>query len=808
MEIIKNIEKYGQKISKADPKSLCLEIIKIGIFLALLLPLLVTPSQFDQFQLAKIVAFRTIIEIVLLFYIWLAIKDPKYRPKWNLLEISIALFTAIFFLTSLAGIDFEKSFWGTTERTGGFFSFLHYWIFFIITSSIFKTSAEWKKLFTISVFAAALSSLYAIGQSTHFANLLEWIGSNNHIFYSLEQKKSLAFFFTTINETRPYGTIGNAALFGGYILLNIFLGIYLFLSEKERNKRILYAFLVILSIAGLILSLTRSVYLALGTGAVSILIVYALLLKNRKIKALAIATIIVLLFSANFIRSNKNSAMVQNNFILARLASISTADSSAQSRIRSWKSAWEAFKEKPLLGWGPENFDIASSQHFNPLIYLNSSSPIWNNRAHNIFFDVAIPMGLSGLLSFLGIFAVIYFSLIKNYSSIKKNPATFALIAVFPLVYFIYTFFLFDTFPTYLVLFLFLGFIGSFLNNNFSYPVKNKKIDFIINQTKEISASIIGKLPHAERIKNFLTKRSDAIYGLLVLSTAFTIYAGNIKPWIFENYFTAATDAFKENNASAPELYKKAMGQSTYFVRHESYKYLGKYVWETYGRDNFKGTADQEKTAADFEFFIFELKSAIQENPYDAELYLMLGKIYNLYYNFYPNPALLANADFILQWGMQYSPNNQIFIYEYGQTLFNKKDYSKAVQVFRKARDLNPDSVISSWYLGLAYANNANYPEAMENMEKAISMGYDYSSTEDTINLARIYIELKNYDKANSLFDKIIQGNANNIPAYKTMLDIYIKINDGKSAKKVAEKLILLDPSLAPEIKKIIDPLK
>ena len=60
------------------------------------------------------------------------------------------------------------------------------------------------------------------------------------------------------------------------------------------------------------------------------------------------------------------------------------------------------FKERPIFGWGPENFSIALEKHYLPQF------EVWYDRAHNVFFDYLTQTGILGLLSYLGIFATFY----------------------------------------------------------------------------------------------------------------------------------------------------------------------------------------------------------------------------------------------------------------------------------------------------------------------------------------------------------------------------------------------------------------
>jgi len=161
-----------------------LKIIRWGIFISVFTPLILYPQFLSIFQFSKVIVFRSIVEIMLIFYVLLIISNPKYRPKWNALLITVTIFTGLYILTSITGVNPYRSFWGTLERMGGVFTFLHYWVFFVILISVFRDGkdpegslpqsagfqpgapgersygASWLKLLRLSVIAGFLSILF------------------------------------------------------------------------------------------------------------------------------------------------------------------------------------------------------------------------------------------------------------------------------------------------------------------------------------------------------------------------------------------------------------------------------------------------------------------------------------------------------------------------------------------------------------------------------------------------------------------------------------------------------------------------
>src|SRR3989338_3181048 len=116
--------------------SLLLKLIKFGIGFILFIPLYVCGSFFFPFIFPKIWLFQLVTEIILLFYIVLAVSDSRYRPKLNLITYALLSLTVILIITGFTGIDVFRSFWGNTERMSGIIAWLHFAAFAIILSGV------------------------------------------------------------------------------------------------------------------------------------------------------------------------------------------------------------------------------------------------------------------------------------------------------------------------------------------------------------------------------------------------------------------------------------------------------------------------------------------------------------------------------------------------------------------------------------------------------------------------------------------------------------------------------------------------
>ena len=137
--------------NKRNLENIYFRIIEYGTYLALFVPLILSRNYFFPFIVPKTVFFRIVVDIIFIAYILLAVSKPRYRPRINLLTIAIAVFLGVLFLTSVTGVNFERSFWSVFERMTGLLTFFHLFVFYIILTSVFKERKYWERILSVSI---------------------------------------------------------------------------------------------------------------------------------------------------------------------------------------------------------------------------------------------------------------------------------------------------------------------------------------------------------------------------------------------------------------------------------------------------------------------------------------------------------------------------------------------------------------------------------------------------------------------------------------------------------------------------------
>ena len=377
-------------------------IVYICLYLVLVTPLLVWGNLLFPYISPKVFFFRIVIEIALFFYILLAFSCSKYRPKFSRLTYLILIYLFLITIASIFGVDFYHSFWSDIERGEGLLTIYHLFIFFILITSLFKREKDWFRFFNISIIVSLLVSLYALGQ-----------------------KFELSFLLQSAGGSRLSSTIGNASFLASYLLIHVFL-CFFFLYKKSKNWRIFYGLIILFEIYIILQTGTRGAMLGLLGGLILIAFLSILFSSNKKIKLSSIGLFLILIILAGSIWFCQEQSWVQNNSILSRVTSISTTDTTTQSRLLAWQASWHGWSDKFILGYGYENFNVAFNKYFPVLIYRDSGSQIWFDRAHNTIIDQAVTGGILGLLAYLSIFVFVFWIILRKIWLLRvKNNKTF-----------------------------------------------------------------------------------------------------------------------------------------------------------------------------------------------------------------------------------------------------------------------------------------------------------------------------------------------------------------------------------------------
>jgi len=695
--------------------------------------------------------------------------NKNYRPKYTPLLISFSIFTGLYFLTGLIGVNFYRSFWGTLERMGGIFNFLHFWVYFVILTSIIRTRENWNKILKVSVFVGFLSILFAYGQRLQLGK----------------------FFVGWQHGERVIGTIGNPALFAGYLLFILYLALLFLLREKTPSKeKGFFAAVFILGIPVLLMTAVRGAILSFFGSLFLLALFFVFSSKNRKTRIYLSTIIIIFLLLVLGVWVSRDQAWVKNISWLNRVINISISTETVQTRLWSWNSAIQGWKERPVFGWGPENFAVLHMKHFNPGHFTHiGSETIWD-RAHNVVLNILATMGVVGLLSYLSIFFFIFYILIKKFKKKKIGKVTLGVLAVMLIAYGGQNLFIFDTFANYFMFFLVLGYVNHISRYT---PIVPPKADTQIDVEAE---------------KNRQEERSPSVFlmAILLILAIMLVYQTNIKPARANFACTRAILAGRAGNVQqAVDKYQEALNyktpQGSYETRHKLATFAIQYI------------ENQRRKNKDFDpsllyYAIKEVGKNVETYPLDTIPYLYIGRMYILLIDKEPEIAG-EQAETAIRKAVEINPRNPRIWYELGQAQLSRKKYQEAYESFKRALELNPKVATSWWFVGVTAHQVGNYQEAVDDVEKAIELGYSQykNSIIDLMRLVNIYEKVGNYYKVIEFYELAIKEQPKNPQLYASLAATYARIGNYNKAIEIALKAAEIDPKFREEAEAFINSL-
>ncbi len=688
-----------------------------GLFLVPFVPFIVSSDMLFPFISGKGFAFRIIIEIVAALYVLLALLDTEYRPKLSLVTKAVLVFTGIIFVADLFGENAFKSIWSNYERMEGFVTIAHLALYYMVASSVFNTKEWWNKFWNTSLIASGLMSVYGIFQ------LAGWAIINQ-------------------GGVRVDATFGNASYLAIYIVFHMFLATSFFLNAKEKMWRWVYGALFILQGVVLYFTATRGAILGfIGGMLITVGIIAWKERHNAKIRKISIGLgLSVVILLAIFV-GVRNTAFVKKSPVLSRFATLSFAEIKTQGRYYVWPMAIEGWKERPILGWGQENFNYVFNKNYNPLMY---SQEQWFDRTHNVVLDWLIAGGLLGLLAYLSLFAsALYFMWKKSDFTLEEK----AVFTGFLSAYFFHNFFVFDNLISYIVFFSLLAYIHG----------------------RTVHQGLWARMTTRTISRDAFTYVAVPITALVLVGTLYFVNVGAI---LTSTSLIKAISPQKTGGvAKNLEYFKKAFAYNS-FGSSEALEQLVPAAFQV-----LQAQGDEAVKKDFYTFTTEQVDLKLKKTPKDARYLLFAGSFYNR--NGEYDKAIQS-----LEKAVEYSPKKPTMYFELGSSYLGKKDYAKTFEYFEKGYLLEPRFPDAD----VIYTIGALYAGKIDVAKKMFALLGDRAFTDDRI--LRTFIDLKNYDTVIGILSARIQKDPTNPQNRLTLASVYAEMGQKQKAIAIIRDLI------------------
>lgn len=345
------------------------------VFIMAVIPLFITPWRkdiFNDYRIIGAVIVSVIVFISTLYY--------KKQYKINLLDKLIILYGIILILSTIFSKEINLSLFGLERCREGIFSLLTYLIIFNLFYKNFNFS---KKSLNIILLSASIIAIYGILQYFKINPILN-IPNNE--------------FRSTVTST-----IGQRNFVGTYatLLLPMCIGLFIYSGKK------IYFLITVLMLGLMFSSTTRSAWISFPIYCI-IFIIYSLInIKNKKIIIrLSVLLITVILIFSFMNYSNKDMLTHRAKTVYTDAKNIDDNDSGS-SRIFIWKKAIPYLFKNPILGSGPDTYNLVLND-------AESKRRALYFKAHNEYLQIVITEGYPALAVYMLIVLIILYRLFKS----------------------------------------------------------------------------------------------------------------------------------------------------------------------------------------------------------------------------------------------------------------------------------------------------------------------------------------------------------------------------------------------------------
>ncbi|MFA6253174.1 MAG: O-antigen ligase family protein [Patescibacteria group bacterium] len=738
------------------------KIFIYGLIAILFTPLLIGDSLVFPFITTKAYYFYIVVDILLAAYLLILTKKPLY-PKKNKYFLFFIILTLVGFVFDLFGVKFLNSFWGNYERMMGIYTSLHFLAYLWLLLSVFNTKEKYLKLFKISLVISFLVGIYAILQKMQV------------VFYGM----------LNIDENRSSATFGNPAYFAGYLLIFIFMAAYMLLRSKQdlvldqqltkqstmiaKSKKsdkywsYFYVLSILLNTVILYFTATRGALLGLVGGAIVGIILVIIFHHNRKIKVIALTLLLVVALGLSSIFIFKQSSFIKNNLTLARISEISMNDVTTASRIRLWKMSVKAVQDRPIFGYGANNMRLPLDKYHDYNLFED-----WFDSSHNKFFDELLAHGYIGLGLQIAFFVALFILILKKINEdLLGNATLFALLVA----YVVQAMFIFDVFIVNLSFILILGFLFLNFTDKTQTNIRQKKISVHL-----------------------------AVPVIIIMVFVFSyIYSHAIRP---AHNIILAGNLTNNDMSTAIDIYKKV--DNDLFANYDIFaSAMAKTAMEVFKNN-------QQYTDVQIQGFVTQLtkvyERAIEDSGGYSYFYINLAKMYQIA-SVSPRLDYLDQSLTLLNTALVKAPNRLDIYYALAQGYFMKGDVVNAEDNLNKALALGVRQGEIYYKLAEIRARKGDPELAMSNINKSIEFG-KILTFEELESFAKLFIDRERWSEAVQIFIKMDEMQPNSADTYANIALTYSKLGDKQKAIEWINKISVLDPSKADQVKEFIRGLK
>ncbi len=705
--------------------------------LALTAPLWVYNGFVFPYVHLKNVFFRLLMMGLIVGLSWYWLERRTKRQTRNYLLYAWLVFLLVQVLAGSLGFNPLNSWWGSWERMDGLINLMLITVYFVLLMTVMRSRQDWLNLIRVALGVAVAVGVY--GLIAHGLNIAD----------------------------NRWSTLGNSAFLGFYMLLNIGLAAIAAVMDEKRNWKWAYAGTAVFLWLMMLGAASRAPILGWVIGLIAASVFYWPA-AGRKFRYVLLGGLVAVVLMGGIVVANREASWVKQVHFLDRLAHISRTDPTTSNRLLVWQSGWQAFKDRPLLGWGPENFTYAINKYYNPQI-----SEQWFDRAHNWVIDYLASSGVIGWLAYVAVWLTAAYLIWRQR---HKNYLLASVLIGWLAAYLFTNLFVFDTLNSWLAVVLYLGLVSWWSKS----------------QTEQMTEDRLNSF----KVKFYYFVLAGA--GLLAVVGGYVIA---VKP-AMANYLAGKAYQYSQADPDKSLDYYERAWQLKTVGRREVVLQLIRYglaaIQAPEASLKVKGKIFQlaEKRALEL----------LEADPHNLQIRLALGELYLKYSQL--NSFYIDEAINLLKPGIADSPQRIETYLMLAQAYSLKKDFQQVLVYLEQAWQINPQDK-------LVYENLMNFYSRLGLKDKFIKISREYLrrfdslSAEEYRKLGEYYFRLDMYRAAeNILTERAIPTEPDNWRSYISLASLYIEQGQKQKAIDFLQQAVKEHPNFKGIVEKYLETIQ
>ena len=362
--------------------------IYLGFVALLWMPLIVVADSPYGATIGKALYARVVIEIIVGLWVLLLVLGRTHRPTRSWVVRTFGVYVLISLIASVVGVSFTRSIWSEFARMMGVWNLVHWFLLVVVAAAVLRGPLAWHRLLNLNLVVVLFLCVVALAQ-VYDADLSFFPFLPSDVFPERE-------------GYRAFATLGNPSFLAATVVMAIFVAIgYLVRSflpdpgagpsppraeESEPSlaawsppkaawtqlaARGFWLLVTAASVWVLFLTGTRGAFIGLVAGALSVPLVVRIWGNRQVLWPLSAGLAAVLLafaglFLADRLGGTPAPSGARDVVVTARVAETSLDEGPVALRLLAGEAGLRAFKDRPLLGWGPENFFVAFDRFTDP----------------------------------------------------------------------------------------------------------------------------------------------------------------------------------------------------------------------------------------------------------------------------------------------------------------------------------------------------------------------------------------------------------------------------------------------------------